>query len=472
MLEEKLFNTRMIMEQRIDQKEEKSYLSLRGTPENNHDSFFEWSIGQQTGLSKIQKHGRFGKFYKQSWRQRHIRDMQSQLYFYLSKTASSHVGYGAVFNLEFSPSGKILVAACEDNAIKFYDPLSLRQIHCVPKAHADCVNCVRFLDERTFTSGSDDCTVALWDYRNLRQKVSELKGHRNWVKSIEYSQRTGQLITSAFDGKVYAWDINSYSSEAAKPTELLRLERLMRTRLTPDDNKMILSTSLGYYVIIHDLDLSTLTTDLENFVSDDYYLLLQEKDPKELLDHRSNHVFHQKRNRVELVMDFPPESFPWCISSLVVHPQGWCMMSRFTSEMEDSEWTCVHDIQEDSFNFDKSTVDQQRKNNTPFVPKQRLLYHVSEPNDGRGYIKEISVSPDGRFICSSFGFGIRLLSFDGICRELCDINPKVGESKTLTEKCMLLSHQRTVVTSKFSPTHPILATGCLEGKIVFHEARL
>ena len=100
---------------------------------------------------------------------------------------------------------------------------------------------------------------------------------------------------------------------------------------------MILSTSLGYYVIIHDLDLSTLSTDLEDFVSDDYYLLLQEKDPKELTDHRSNRVFHQKRNRVELVMDFPPESFPWCISSLVVHPQGWCMMSRFTSEMEDSE---------------------------------------------------------------------------------------------------------------------------------------
>lgn len=111
----------------------------------------------------------------------------------------------------------------------------------------------------------------------------------------------------------------------------------MRTRLTPDDSKMILSTSLGYYLIIHDLDLLTLAKDLKDFSSDDYYLLLQEKDPKDLTNHPSNHVFHQKRNRVELVMDFPRESYPWCISSLVVHPQSWCMMSRFTSEMEDSE---------------------------------------------------------------------------------------------------------------------------------------
>lgn len=115
------------------------------------------------------------------------------------------------------------------------------------------------------------------------------------------------------------------------------LDRLMRTRLTPDDSKMILSTSLGYYLIIHDLDLLTLAKDLKDFSSDDYYLLLQEKDPKDLTNHPSNHVFHQKRNRVELVMDFPRESYPWCISSLVVHPQSWCMMSRFTSEMEDSE---------------------------------------------------------------------------------------------------------------------------------------
>lgn len=129
----------------------------------------------------------------------------------------------------------------------------------------------------------------------------------------------------------------------------MSLDRLMRTRLSPDDSKMILSTSLGYYVVIHELDLLTLARDLKDFAPDDYYLLLQEKDPKDMTDHPSNHVFRQKRNRVELVMDFPQQSYPWCISSLVIHPQGWCMMSRFTSEMEDSEVRVVCEYMRDQW---------------------------------------------------------------------------------------------------------------------------
>ncbi|PIK59371.1 putative DDB1- and CUL4-associated factor 10-like [Apostichopus japonicus] len=371
------------------------------------EGFFDWCRGQQIGSSKVPLyHGCYSRTQKIYHRRRLINNLQSQLYLHMTKASSSFVGYGAVFNLEFSPTGKILVAACEGNAMKFYDPLALCQIQVVPKAHTDCVNCI------------------------------------------------------------------SYSSEATKPTELVCLDRLMRTRLTPDDSKMILSTSLGYYLIIHDLDLLTLAKDLKDFSSDDYYLLLQEKDPKDLTNHPSNHVFHQKRNRVELVMDFPRESYPWCISSLVVHPQSWCMMSRFTSEMEDSEWTCVHDIQGGHCNLDKDIHDSAAENSTPFHPQDRLLYYMSEPNDGRGYIKELSVSPDGRYICSSFGYGVRLLTFNTDCSELCDLNPTGGNSKELTEKCLLISHKRTVVTSEFSPTHPTLVTGCLEGELVFHQARL
>lgn len=66
----------------------------------------------------------------------------------------------------------------------------------------------RFLDSRTFASGSDDTNVALWDIRNLKCRIQTLRGHSNWVKSIEYCSRDGLLVTSAFDGNVYTWDIN------------------------------------------------------------------------------------------------------------------------------------------------------------------------------------------------------------------------------------------------------------------------
>ena len=40
--------------------------------------------------------------------------------------------------------------------------------------------------------------------------------------------------------------------------------------------------------------------------------------------------------------------------------------------------------------------------NTP-----RLTHYLEESNTGPGFIKEVSFSPDGRILCSPFGFGVR-----------------------------------------------------------------
>ena len=99
--------------------------------------------------------------------------------------------------------------------------------------------------------------------------------------------------------------------------------------------------------------------------------------------------------------------------------------------------------------------------------RPRLIHYIEEPNVGRGFIKEIAFSSDGRLICSPFGFGVRLLSFDSQCRELCDCS---GDSSTqLHEVATNMSHTKEVVTTKFSPTHCLLVTGCLRGKVDFHQ---
>lgn len=72
----------------------------------------------------------------------------------------------------------------------------------------DIVNMIRFLDQRMFATCSDDSTVALWDARNLKQRIRTLQGHSNWVKNIEYSPNDSLLLTSGFDGSIYTWDIN------------------------------------------------------------------------------------------------------------------------------------------------------------------------------------------------------------------------------------------------------------------------
>ncbi|XP_033633432.1 DDB1- and CUL4-associated factor 10-like [Asterias rubens] len=408
-----------------------------------------------------------------SCQQRLLNEVQCCLYGRVAPSGFSDFskvqGHEAIFNLEFSPSGDILVAACEENSMLLFDPLTTKNITAVRNAHGDCVNCIRFLDSRTFASGSDDSTIALWDIRNLKQKVRCLEGHTNWVKSIEYCHRTRRLISSAFDGAVVSWDINSYEENGAPHEKIFYIESLMRTRLTPDCTKLVMSTARGFYIVIHNLNLSTLNSDLANVDFVEYHrIAMQEEEDgvRSEQGHWSREApFTRTRNRAELVLDCPEDSKASCISSLVLHPHGWCMISRYTTREDDAEWTCVHDLQDplpdQSLSIRSTTQPQALK---------RLMYYTKESTDGRGYIKELSVSPDGRLICSCYGYGVRLLGFDSKSSELCDIQPHgVRELKQIK---YLVKHKSTVLTSRFSPTHCLLASGSMCGRVAFYQPKL
>ena len=107
-----------------------------------------------------------------------------------------------------------------------------------------------------------------------------------------------------------------------------------------------------------------------------------------------------------------------------------------------------------------------------------------EPNVGKGYIKELCFSPDGRVIVSPFGNGIRLLTFNQQCADM-PYNMKgstitgsgcYGVEKepayTLHQLSVSTSHSDVVVTTKFSPIHPLFVSGCLGGRIVWHQPLL
>ena len=241
-------------------------------------------------------------------------------------------GHGAVFNLEFSPDEKLLVSACEKLSVNLYDPITHKKVGDIEGAHTDCVNCVRFLDTRTFATCSDDCTISLWDCRKLSSRIGTLRGHSSWVKSIEYNRITRQLISSAFDHTVRSWNVNSYTQNGEiLGNVILRLKKLTRTKLSPDFSKMFLTTTASTIVVIHELSTSNLYKDCR-------FLRASE-------ENRNSYKERAKRNRVEFITDFPPGSNPLCLSSLEVHPYGWCILSRFTGRQAGSEWSVIHDIQ-------------------------------------------------------------------------------------------------------------------------------
>lgn len=98
----------------------------------------------------------------------------------------------------------------------------------------------------------------------------------------------------------------------------------------------------------------------------------------------------------------------------------------------------------------------------------RLTHYIKEPNLGKGFIKELCFSADGRLICSPYGVGVRLLSFSPDCAELSlcvPHKPPVPLYEIGTNMC----HTDIVVSTKFSPKHYLLVSGCLTGKIVWHQ---
>lgn len=102
--------------------------------------------------------------------------------------------------------------------------------------------------------------------------------------------------------------------------------------------------------------------------------------------------------------------------------------------------------------------------NTP-----RLTHFIEESNVGKGFIKELCFSADGRLICSPFGYGVRLLSFSPTCSELSSCVPEHGRPARLHEIGTNVSHSDIVVSTKFSPRHCLLVSGCLTGRIVWHQ---
>ncbi|KAL0819506.1 hypothetical protein ABMA28_007605 [Loxostege sticticalis] len=555
-----------------------------------------------------------------------------------SEQATHSLPTGGVYNLEFSPEGSLLVAACEKKCIQIFDPLTHQRIHSVHGAHSDCVNCVKFLDGRMFATCSDDTTIALWDVRNLKKKIRSLFGHSNWVKNIEFSFKDKLLVTSGLDGSIYTWDINSYTEYNLVYQRVFHASGLMRCRLSPDARQMVMCTTGGLLVIIHDLNLSTLAQHLHGF-KPNLYRLMQMSGQLIPIAAMYDHLFDRKRkeNRIEFVADFPDGNEAKVVSSLQIHPQGWSALSRNISHDDRSEWSCIHDIQPYPECSDKGTrdawearasprrvaarrvvrrlrprlarahltapapvapaavppqpVDQPstenqnerdedrdesepepgpsaraepesprlaavRKRisssecdrgqvgrnfnmqrimgiNTGIAPpaalrrdppaperarpprhsepvtiqehyesltpstsgqtpsreqnsicdddrpetrhyirqnRDRLLYYIEETNEGKGFIKELCYSADGRLVCSPFGRGMRLLALDSRCSELSAVAPSLQRPMPMRDVGQSLGiHQDLVVSSKFNPRYHMLVTGCLEGKIVWYE---
>lgn len=148
------------------------------------------------------------------------------------------------------------------------------------------------------------------------------------------------MVTSAFDGSIYAWNLKGPTENNLPYDKVFLMNGLMRTKLSPDGSKMIISTTNGYMIIVHDLNLITLATDLGSF-RPNLYRLMQISDQNFPIGSVFNFLFHpsRQRNRIEFIDDFPNDAE--VISSLQVHPHGWSALTRNLSIEENEEVSCA-----------------------------------------------------------------------------------------------------------------------------------
>ncbi len=380
-----------------------------------------------------------------------------------NKTESVH---GSVFNIEFSPVDDLALTVCSNRAILSYDPRlsSSKPIHALRNAHDDAVNCLTFIDHHSFATCSDDKTIRIWDLRQLKYSIAVLQGHQNWVKNIEYDKNSGRLFSVALYDGVREWKMDKMCDYTSEQCDNLVFEIIdpVRMRLSPNGNKMFISERDNKCTVIDHFN-GTCLKDIAPIV----------KDLRDNIYQSGTYKLGCNRPSMYTMSERKGDSSYRSIMSACFFPYGEFIGLRHI-DIRNNQFLCenltLFDLRQDVYKPKYSSKDCQRK----------YLKYADEtsPRESLDIIKEISVSKDGRIIASPFDRGVRLLAIDEQATPP-DLffddryHSSYKEQSTLDLHAMqtMTGHKRAVLTCKFANNDLLLATGCLDGHILFHKPR-
>lgn len=126
---------------------------------------------------------------------------------------------GQIKSVDFSPDGRILASASDNQSIFLWDTKT-QAILRVLKGHSKAVNTVRFSpDGKTLASASADKSIRLWDV-STGKRLASLEGHQHWVMSVCFSPDGKILASASADKSVRLWDLSN-GNESVEEITLL-----------------------------------------------------------------------------------------------------------------------------------------------------------------------------------------------------------------------------------------------------------
>jgi len=383
---------------------------------------------------------------------------------------------GMIYNLNFNPSGTLLVATRSNNSFVLYDPRFNCPIASKYCAHDDDVNCVTFLSPGQFATGSDDGNVALWDARNLSIPTNLLQGHAYSVKNIEYDRKSNRLFTIGFDDQVLSWDLDSVVEQEF--SVIMRLPDMCRLRLALDSSKLLITTQFNCFIIINNFDGDHIVRDMYHSfeviqkIASSYHSVVKQA---EMLEENEQQFLARSRNAVSFHVALPNESESLyksqpSITSACFHPCNKIIAYRtvqrnFTLQ----ETTSLFDIRDTNMFDRESTVSQFYQT----YPYRRTLACYRHGSFAQHFIKEINFSPDGRLLASPIENTVQLIELTSQQYQH-NLDPVSGllPSNMCLLDCKLTAHDSPVLCCAFAPGDLLLASGSMDGTVFIHQPKL
>jgi WD40 repeat protein len=148
----------------------------------------------------------------------------------------------AVNRVAFSPDGKMIASASDDNTVILWDAETGQPIGQPLAGHTDAVTCAAFHpDGKVLVSGSDDDTIILWDSNTGQPIGKPITGHADSVVSMAFSADGKLLASGGRDNTVILWDAQTYQPIGQFPAGNI----VWDLAFSPDGKKIAVNSGSG-----------------------------------------------------------------------------------------------------------------------------------------------------------------------------------------------------------------------------------